>query len=111
MDENCLFCKIVARQIPAEVVYEDDGALAFRDIAPKAPVHVLVVPKVHLADIVALGTDPDAALALIKGVAATATAVGLTDFRTVFNTGAGVGQTVFHVHAHVMGGGRIEWPG
>jgi histidine triad (HIT) family protein len=110
MDPTCLFCRIVAREIPADVVYEDDGALAFRDIDPKAPVHVLVVPKVHHRDIVELGGDAAGTSALVSAIGATAAALELTDFRTVFNTGAGVGQSVFHVHAHVLGGGSIRWP-
>jgi histidine triad (HIT) family protein len=110
MDPNCLFCQIVAREIPADVVYEDSATLAFRDIDPKAPIHVLVVPKAHHRDIVELAGDPPAGTALIAAIGATAAALGLSDFRTVFNTGAAVGQSVFHVHAHVLGGGPIRWP-
>jgi histidine triad (HIT) family protein len=109
-DPNCVFCQIVAREISADVMYEDDATLAFRDIAPKAPVHVLVIPKAHCRDIVELSADPDTASALVTGIASAAAAAGLTEFRTIFNTGAGVGQTVFHVHAHVLGGGAIQWP-
>lgn len=110
MDENCLFCKLVARQVPAQVVYEDQDALAFVDIAPKAPTHVLVIPKVHIADVVALGADPATAAALVRAIGATAKTLELGDFRTVLNTGAGVGQSVFHVHAHLLAGRPMEWP-
>jgi histidine triad (HIT) family protein len=110
MDPNCLFCRIVAGQLPADIVYSDDETIAFNDIAPKAPVHVLVVPREHRRDIVDLAADPAVSAALVRAIGATAAKVGLTDFRTIFNTGAGVGQTVFHVHAHVLGGGPIQWP-
>jgi len=104
---DCLFCRIVAGEIPATVVLETPAVLAFRDISPKAPVHVLVIPKEHYSDIVTLGAG-DTALAgeLIAGVAAVAEKEGLLGdgFRVVFNTGESVGQSVFHVHAHVLGG-------
>jgi histidine triad (HIT) family protein len=110
MPDDCLFCRIVAGEIPATVVRETDDTLAFRDIAPKAPVHVLVVPKAHHADIGALtAADPALARRLLAEAASVANAEGIGDaWRLLFNTGAAVGQTVFHVHAHVLGGGRIE---
>jgi histidine triad (HIT) family protein len=107
---DCLFCKIVAREIPATVVLEDTDWLAFSDIDPKAPVHVLVVPKRHLADIGELGTDPAAAAAVVAGIGAVARHLGLSAYRTVFNTGAGAGQAVFHAHAHVLAGRSLAWP-
>jgi len=100
-----IFTKIIEREIPADVVYEDDLVIAFRDIAPQAPVHLLVVPKSEAyADVVALAAaDP----ALLAHVVATARSLATEhtggDFRLVFNTGAGAGQTVFHAHAHVLG--------
>jgi histidine triad (HIT) family protein len=109
MDE-CVFCKIVAGQIPATVVAEGEQWLAFEDTGPSAPVHVLVVPRQHLADIGALGADPAAAAAVVAGIAEVAGQLGLTDYRTVFNTGAGAGQSVFHVHAHVLSGRDLGWP-
>ena len=110
MSDDCLFCRIVAGELPATVVRETDDTLAFRDIAPKAPVHVLVVPKAHHADVAALAAaDPALTQRLVAEAAEVARAEGVGEaFRLVFNTGAPVGQTVFHVHAHVLGGGRIE---
>ena len=107
---DCLFCKIVAGEIPAAVVLDDADWLAFEDVDPKAPVHVLVVPKRHLADIGELGGDPAAAAALVAGIGAVARKLELTAYRTVFNTGAGAGQSVFHAHAHVLGGRNLAWP-
>ena len=104
---DCLFCRIVAGEIPATVVAETERTLAFRDIAPKAPTHVLVIPKEHYAD-VATRAVADSALAgeVLATVADVAAAEGVdgTGFRVIFNTGASVGQTVFHAHAHVLGG-------
>jgi len=112
MSADCLFCKIVARDIPATLVHETDRVLAFRDISPQAPVHVVVIPKDHHADVSALtAADPALAAELLAAVADVARAEGLTaGFRTVFNTGADGGQTVFHVHAHVLGGRGLRWP-
>lgn len=110
MAADCIFCSIVSGDIPADLVYTDAGAVAFRDVNPQAPVHLLVVPRTHVADIGAAGADPEVAVALLGGVAGVAAAEGLTDYRTVFNTGAGVGQSVFHVHAHVLAGRPMAWP-
>jgi len=104
---DCLFCRIVAGEIPATVVHETERTLAFRDIMPKAPIHVLVIPKEHYADVAALGAgDPGLAGEVLATVAVVAEKEGLLDqgFRTVFNTGESVGQSVFHAHAHVLGG-------
>ncbi|MDQ7902946.1 HIT domain-containing protein [Phytohabitans sp. ZYX-F-186] len=104
---DCLFCKIVAGEIPAAKVYETETTLAFRDIGPKAAVHVLVIPKEHHADVVALAAaDPALAGEVLAASAAVAKAEGLLDggFRVIFNTGPYSGQEVFHVHAHVLGG-------
>jgi histidine triad (HIT) family protein len=107
---DCLFCKIVAGDIQADVVAQDAGWLAFSDIDPKAPVHVLVVPTRHLADVGELGSDPEAAAAVVAGIGAVARQLGLTAYRTVFNTGAEAGQSVFHAHAHVLSGRDLTWP-
>jgi histidine triad (HIT) family protein len=107
VDNDCLFCRIVAGEIPAAVVHETDTTLAFRDIDPKAPVHVLVIPKDHHPDVVTLARDDPAGSAdLLSAIAAVAEAEGLlTDgFRLLFNTGPYAGQEVFHVHAHILGG-------
>jgi histidine triad (HIT) family protein len=110
MPENCLFCKVVSGEVPATVVWQDDDAVAFEDINPQAPTHVLVVPRKHLADIGELAGDPETAVALLRAIRAVVADRGLTDYRTVFNTGAEVGQSVFHVHAHVLAGRPFRWP-
>jgi histidine triad (HIT) family protein len=106
VDNDCLFCRIVAGEIPATVVHETATTLAFRDIDPKAPVHVLVIPKAHHRDVLALAGDPQAAADVLAAATAVAAAEGLRGdgFRLIFNTGAHGGQEVFHVHAHVVGG-------
>jgi histidine triad (HIT) family protein len=104
---ECLFCRIVKGDIPATVVHETATTLAFRDIAPQAPVHVLVVPREHHADVAEMGrADPGLAGEVLAAAGAVAAAEGLAGggFRVIFNTGAHGGQEVFHVHAHVLGG-------
>lgn len=109
---DCLFCRIVAGEIPATVVLDTDEVLAFRDIAPAAPTHVVVVPKAHHVDVAELtAADPGLAGRLLAAGAAVAAQEGLDEgFRLVFNTGAHGGQTVFHVHLHVLGGRHMGWP-
>src|SRR5689334_19696594 len=107
---DCLFCKIVAGDIPSTKVYEDEHTYAFADTNPQASTHVLVVPRRHFRDLPDIATDPEAAAGLLAGIKGLADQQGLTDFRTVFNTGAGVGQTVFHMHAHVLSGRSFGWP-
>jgi histidine triad (HIT) family protein len=112
-DTDCLFCKIVAGDIPADVVLDNEGCLAFRDIDPKAPTHVVVVPKAHHQDLAALAaSDPGLTARLVATCTEVAQAAGLPDsgYRIVFNTGAGAGQSVFHVHGHVLGGRPLTWP-
>ena len=105
MSSECLFCKIVAGEIPADVVSETEHTVAFRDISPQADVHVLVVPRVHQPDIASLAaSSPDVALALIAETRRIAEAEAGGQYRLVFNTGEAAGQTVFHAHGHVMGG-------
>ena len=101
--EDCIFCRIIAGEIPADLVHEDEKVIAFRDLAPKAPLHVLVVPRVHLRDLRDLSRDPE----LLAHVARTAEAVAGGDFRLIVNSGPQAGQTVFHVHAHVLAGGEL----
>jgi histidine triad (HIT) family protein len=110
MDADCLFCKIVAGDIPSSTVYQDQDVVAFEDVAPKAPTHVLVIPRRHLADIGELAAEPELAGALVAGIGNTVETLGLSSYRTVFNTGAGAGQTVFHVHAHLLAGRTLTWP-
>jgi len=109
---ECLFCRMVRGEIPVDSVFEDDQFLAFRDIAPVAPTHVLVIPKQHHTDIAALAiSDPSAAGNLMQVAASVAQSEGLGDgFRLVLNTGSNGGQTVFHVHCHVLGGRSLTWP-
>lgn len=108
--KDCLFCRIVAGEIPATVVHETPTTLAFRDIAPKAPVHVLVIPKAHYPDLASLAeAEPGLAGEVLTAAAAVARAEGLLGdgYRTIFNTGPHGGQEVFHVHAHVVGGAPL----
>jgi histidine triad (HIT) family protein len=113
MNQNCLFCKIIAREVPGSIVYEDDRVLAFNDINPQAPTHVLVVPKRHIASLNDLAPDDDEIVGeLVRRAAAIAADRGIADsgFRTVFNTNRGAGQTVFHIHLHLLGGRSMHWP-
>ncbi len=108
---ECLFCAIVAGDIPADVVYRDDDVVAFRDIAPQAPVHVLVVPVTHVENVRDLADlDPVLAGRVLQAVGRVAAQEGLDTYRLVFNTGAGAGQSVFHAHGHVLGGRSLTWP-
>ncbi len=106
-----LFSKIIQRQIPADIIYEDDQALAFRDINPQAPVHFLVIPKKPIAKLSDAGDEDQALLGYLLLVAnKVAAQEGLTDFRLNVNNGAGASQTVFHLHIHVLGGRPFSWP-
>ena len=111
MSEDCLFCKIVAGDVDADVVHQDDHTVAFRDISPKAPTHVLVVPRQHVRDWTELATSaPELAQPLMQAVPVVAEATGIDSYRVVANTGERSGQTVFHLHLHVMGGRPMLWP-
>ncbi|MFF7200406.1 MULTISPECIES: histidine triad nucleotide-binding protein [unclassified Streptomyces] len=110
---DCLFCKIVAGEVPATVVRDTETVLAFRDINPQAPTHVLVIPKAHYPDAAALAAGaPDLAADVLREAGEIAAQEKTVEpgYRIVFNTGAGAGQTVFHAHAHVLGGRGLEWP-
>jgi histidine triad (HIT) family protein len=111
-DPECLFCKIVAGDLSADVIRSTDTAVAFRDVNPQAPTHVLVVPREHHANAAVLAAADPAALADIVDIAADVAATdGLDgDYRLVFNTGPGAGQSVFHVHLHLLGGRPMTWP-
>ena len=112
-DADCLFCRIVAGEIPADVVRESDSTLAFRDIDPKAPTHVLVVTRDHYPDAASLAAaDPGLAAALLAEATAVAVVEGIAaaGYRIVLNTGSQGGQSVQHVHAHVLGGRPMTWP-
>ncbi|MFD5077882.1 histidine triad nucleotide-binding protein [Streptomyces sp. NPDC058371] len=109
--DDCLFCKIIAGQIPATVVRETETTFAFRDINPQAPTHVLVIPRAHHVDAAALAAaEPALAADVLREAGEIARAEKLDSYRIVFNTGAGAGQTVFHAHAHVLGGRGLQWP-
>lgn len=111
MTDDCIFCRIVRGEIPATKVAESDQAIAFRDLNPQAPVHVLVVPKVHVTSLVE-ADDPallGAVLALVREVARSEGVEG-DGYRTVLNTGGNGGQTVHHLHAHLLGGRHMTWP-
>lgn len=110
---DCLFCRLVAGDIPADVVRETPTTLAFRDIAPVAPVHILVIPKQHHRDIAAMAeADPHLLAEVMSAAVDVADAEGMVDdgYRMVANTGEGGGQTVFHAHVHVLGGRGLSWP-
>ncbi len=110
---DCLFCKIIKREIPASIVYEDDRMLAFNDINPQAPTHVLVVPKRHIESLNELAAGDDAIVGeVVRRAAAIAKERGISEsgYRTVFNTNRGAGQTVFHIHLHLLGGRGMAWP-
>ena len=111
MATDCLFCKIAAGDIPAEKLYEDDEMLAFRDIAPQAPVHFLVIPKKHIRDPTGVAEEDEGLIGrMMRTGSRVAKENGITDFRMVVNNGAEAGQTVFHIHMHVLGGRPLSWP-
>ena len=111
MADDCLFCRIVRREIPAKLVAENEHAVAFRDIDPQAPTHVLVIPREHVAS---LDSADDPALLgrlmLLAADIARREGIAQSGYRTVVNTNADAGQTVFHIHVHLLGGRRLGWP-
>jgi len=109
----CLFCRIIKREIPAAIVFEDDQMIAFNDINPQAPTHVLIVPKRHIETLTDLTDGDDEVVgALVRRAAAIASERGFaaSGYRTVFNTNRDAGQTVFHIHLHLLGGRAMTWP-
>ena len=110
---DCLFCRIIAGEIPGTKVYEDERVIAFKDINPQAPMHVLVVPRRHIASLNELSPADDGIVGeMTRRAAAIAKEHGHAErgFRTVFNCNADAGQTVFHIHLHVLGGRKLGWP-
>ncbi len=110
---DCLFCRIIERRIPAKIVYEDDESLAFEDINPQAPVHILIVPKKHLADVHSMqeGDKKEIGhLFLVAQTIAEKKALDRNGYRMVINNGRDAGQTVFHVHLHLLSGRPFSWP-
>ena len=110
-EPDCLFCRIAAGEIPAEVVYSDDAVVVFRDINPRAPTHVLAIPRRHLPSAAEL-TDGDGPMlaALFGALRHVAEEAGVKGYRIVTNVGAEAGQSVFHLHLHLMGGRTMTWP-
>jgi len=110
---DCLFCKIVRSEIPASIVYQDDHMVAFDDINPQAPTHVLIVPRRHVSTLNDLDADDDQLVGeMVRRAAAIASERGISagGYRTVFNTNREAGQTVFHIHLHLIGGRPMHWP-
>jgi histidine triad (HIT) family protein len=113
MATDCLFCKIIAGEIPSTEVYSDDDVYAFRDINPAAPTHLLVIPKKHLTDVKSATAEDEALMGkMLLRANEIAAAQGLADegFRYIINTGSNGGQTVFHLHLHILGGRQLGWP-
>lgn len=112
MDENCLFCKIGAKKIPSKLVYEDEDVFAFEDINPQAPTHVLICPRKHLAALHDASYADEAVLGKLQLVAAKVAKDRhlLSGYRTVLNSGSGAGQSIFHLHLHLLGGRNFHWP-
>lgn len=109
-DPNCLFCTIVTGKTPATILREDEHTLTFADTDPQAPIHLLVIPRNHIRDLLEVGAEPNVAVELTRAIRATVEQEEIGDFRTVFNTGPGAGQKVFHVHAHILAGRPFTWP-
>lgn len=111
MPDNCLFCKIIKGEIPAAALYEDEDVFAFRDISPQAPVHFLVVPRKHITGPSGVTADDDKVMGKLMRVAGKiAQEQGIEHYRLVFNNGEEAGQSVFHLHMHVLGGRTMGWP-
>ena len=110
---DCLFCGIVEGKIKGNIVYQDDSVVAFKDVNPKAPVHVLIIPRRHVAGVLDLKADDGAVIGHIFEVAARLAreqGIAVSGFRVVVNSGADAGQSVFHLHYHLLGGRRMTWP-
>ena len=110
---DCLFCKIVRREVPGRIVFEDEQLLAFEDVDPQAPTHVLVIPKRHIESLNVLEASDDGIVGeIVRRAAAIAKDRGISagGYRTVFNTNRDAGQTVFHIHLHLLGGRSMAWP-
>lgn len=106
---DCIFCKIANKEIPSNLVYENENIVAFNDINPCAPVHILVIPKKHVESLNEL-EDKNLMAELLSGVKEVTKKLGIKDYRTVINTGKGAGQEVFHIHLHIISGRPLNWP-
>jgi histidine triad (HIT) family protein len=112
-EQSCLFCRIVAKEIPADLVHQDESVVVIRDLNPQAPTHLLVIPQEHIESLDDASRKDEALLGhLLRVAARVANAAGLAEggYRTVINNGAGAGQSVFHLHVHVLGGRPMNWP-
>lgn len=112
-EQSCMFCRIVAKDIPADFVHQDDSAVVIRDINPQAPTHLLVIPREHIESLDDASQKDEVLLGhLLRVAARVANAEGVVEggYRTVINNGAGAGQSVFHLHVHVLGGRPMNWP-
>lgn len=113
MSKDCLFCRIVAKEVPSKIVHEDEHAIAFEDINPQAPTHMLVVPRKHLPGLNDATAEEATLLGHLQLVAAQLArkrGIAASGYRTVLNTGRGAGQSVFHLHLHLLGGRGMRWP-
>jgi histidine triad (HIT) family protein len=111
LDPDCIFCKIIEGQIPAEIVFRNENVVAFNDLNPQAPTHVLLIPTLHTESAATLAkTSATIIAALFTAAGEIAAQRDLTGYRTVFNTGADAGQSVFHAHLHLLGGRGLAWP-
>lgn len=111
--EDCIFCRIISRQVPAKIVYEDETSVAFEDLNPQAPVHLLITPKKHVASLKETKAEDEPLLGHLLTVAARLARERQIDakgYRVVVNNGSGAGQTVYHLHVHVLGGRVFHWP-
>ena len=111
LDPTCIFCKIIQGDIPADIVYRDESVVAFNDLNPQAPTHVLVIPRIHTPNASELAKiSPTILAAIFSAASSIAGDRGLDGYRTVFNTGESAGQSVFHAHLHLLGGRGLAWP-
>jgi len=111
MNTECIFCKIINKEIPAELIYEDDLVIALNDLNPQAPIHILFVPKKHVENAADLSNlSPESMAAIFKAASKVVDDKAITDYRSVFNTGAGAGQSIFHAHLHLLAGRKFAWP-
>lgn len=108
-NHTCLFCQIVSKKIPADIVAENDNAIAFKDIHPQAPTHLLIIPKKHMNDVSTV-SDIDIWWSLLSLMQTIVQQENLSDFRIISNTGKGAGQSVFHLHIHLLSGRKMKWP-
>lgn len=111
LKDNCLFCKIINKEIPSEIVFENEDVLAFKDISPQAPVHILIIPKTHISSPAHIdSTNSDTAGKLVAAASEISKNMSLDGYRLVFNCNEIAGQTVFHIHAHLLSGRQMQWP-